>query len=217
MLRSVLLRRGSCTMHKDTLLPLKRLEAAQKARKVALLETMIRDFATFAVDLAQQIAPEEERTRIRDPRHVAYSTFATAAAARRRNLLASTADLTTKLNAAQHELQQAIDGTPRSRIGTETYACNSPSPGARGTRRRSLAFLAIPKRTHVCLRIPQRDGVASVGIVLISREPLVLQSLDVASQGDGLLVRRLEGIPLAGRDPAPNDAHIHVVLLCAVP
>ena len=95
-------------MHKDTLLPLKRLEAAQKARKVAMLKTMIRDFETFAIDLAQQIATEEERTRIRDPRHVAYSTFATAAAARRRNLLASTADLTAKLDAAQHELQRAM-------------------------------------------------------------------------------------------------------------
>ena len=94
-------------MHKDTLLPLKRLEAAQKARKVALLKTIIRDFETFAVDLAQQIATEEGRTRIRDPRHVAYSTFATAAAARLRNLLASTADLRTKLDAAQHELEQA--------------------------------------------------------------------------------------------------------------
>jgi flagellar protein FliJ len=94
-------------MHKDTLLPLKRLEAAQKARKVALLETMVRDFENFVVDLAQQIATEEERTRIRDQRHVAYSTFATAAAARRRNLLASTADLRAKLDAAQHELQQA--------------------------------------------------------------------------------------------------------------
>jgi len=29
-----------------------------------LLETMIRDFETFAVDLAQQIATEEEGTRI---------------------------------------------------------------------------------------------------------------------------------------------------------
>jgi hypothetical protein len=94
-------------MHKSTLLPLTRLEAAQKARKVTLLETMIRDFETFAVDLAQQIATEEERTRIRDQRHVAYSTFATAAAARRRNLLASTANLRAKLDAAQHELQQA--------------------------------------------------------------------------------------------------------------
>jgi flagellar protein FliJ len=95
-------------MHKDTLLPLKRREAAEKTRKVALLRTMIADFETFAVDLAQQIATEEERTRIRDPRHVAYSTFATAAAARRRNLLASTAGLRAKLDAAQHELHQAM-------------------------------------------------------------------------------------------------------------
>lgn len=90
----------------NTLLRLKRFEATERARKVALLETTILEFENVAVDLAQQIAAEEERTRIRDTRHVAYSTFATAAAARRSNLLASAADLGSKLDAAKRELDE---------------------------------------------------------------------------------------------------------------
>ena len=86
-------------MSEPALLRLKRFEMAQKAQRVSLLETMVRDFENLALDLAQQIADEEERTRIRDPRHVAYSTFATAAALRRNNLLVSMADLRSKLGA----------------------------------------------------------------------------------------------------------------------
>ena len=57
------------------------------------METMIRDFEHMAVDLARQIAAEEERTGIKDLAHFAYSTFAKAAALRRGNLLTSVADL----------------------------------------------------------------------------------------------------------------------------
>ena len=80
-------------MHERTMvLRLKRFETSQKALKVAVLEKMIFDFDNTAADLVQQIAAEESRTRIKDTRHVAYSTFAAAAAVRRRNLLIS-ADL----------------------------------------------------------------------------------------------------------------------------
>jgi flagellar FliJ protein len=91
-------------MREGTSLRLKRFEATEKARKVTLLETMISDLSALAVDLAQQIAAEEKRTRISDPRHVAYSTFATAAALRRRTLLTSVEALKPKLDAAKREL-----------------------------------------------------------------------------------------------------------------
>src|SRR5205823_14930452 len=91
---SVLRRLGSVPMHERTMvLRLKRFETSQKALKVAVLEKMIFDFDNTAADLVQQIAAEESRTRIKDTRHVAYSTFAAAAAVRRRNLLISAADL----------------------------------------------------------------------------------------------------------------------------
>ena len=91
------------------LLRRKRFEMTEKARKAALLETMISDFQRITADLAQQIAAEEERTKIRDTGHFAYSTFAKAAALRRSNLLSSVADLKTKLDAAKRELDEATE------------------------------------------------------------------------------------------------------------
>jgi flagellar FliJ protein len=91
----------------NRLVRLKRFEVAERARRVTLLETMIRDFGGMALDLAHQIAVEEERTRIKDTAHVAYSTFAAAAAVRRRNLLISVADLTSQLELARRELNRA--------------------------------------------------------------------------------------------------------------
>ena len=93
---------------RDTALRLKRFEAAEKARKVASMETMILDFEHMAADLARQIAAEEERTGIKDPAHFAYSTFAKAAALRRTNLLTSVADLRVKLDAARREHEEVV-------------------------------------------------------------------------------------------------------------
>lgn len=88
---------------RDSALKAKRFEAAEKARKVASLESMIRDFEMMALDLSRQIAAEEERTGARDPAHFAYSTFAKAAAQRRGNLLTSVADLKVKLDIARRD------------------------------------------------------------------------------------------------------------------
>ena len=93
---------------RDTALRLKRFEAAEKARKVASIETMVLDLEQVAADLARQIAAEEERTGIKDPAHFAYSTFAKAAAQRRANLLTSVADLRAKLDHARRDHEEAV-------------------------------------------------------------------------------------------------------------
>lgn len=80
-----------------------RFEAREKARKVADLEAMIREFETMAEDLDRQIVTEEERTGVRDAKHFAYSTFAKAARQRRDNLQLSVDDLKAKLAAAVEE------------------------------------------------------------------------------------------------------------------
>ena len=95
-------------MAKEALLRQKRFEVAERARKVALLEATITSFERMVANLADEIAAEEERTRIKDPNHVAYSTLAKATALRRRNLLVSTADLKSRLDAARHELDDAL-------------------------------------------------------------------------------------------------------------
>jgi hypothetical protein len=63
--------------------------ASEKERRIALLDKMIRDFDNMIVSLDKQIATEEDRTRVKDPGHPAYSTLAVAAAKRRQNLLSS--------------------------------------------------------------------------------------------------------------------------------
>jgi flagellar protein FliJ len=77
------------------------------ARKAELLETMIREFTHTATNLAREIAIEEERTRIKDPAHVAYSTLAKALAVRPGNLLMSAADAETRLLEARREVDEA--------------------------------------------------------------------------------------------------------------
>ena len=111
-------------MREDRMLRSKRFEVTEKAQKVALLETMISDFQRKAADLAQQIAAEEERTKIKDAGHFAYSTFAKAASLRRSNLLASVADLKTKLDVAKRELNEITEQLH----DLELAHCSTPSP-----------------------------------------------------------------------------------------
>ena len=88
------------------LLRRKQFEASEKETKVALLGTMIRDFDTTIADLEGQIAAEENRTRIKDTGHPAYSMFAKAAAKRRQNLLVSVAHTRSMLDVAKRELHE---------------------------------------------------------------------------------------------------------------
>lgn len=85
---------------RDSLLRLKRFDLAEKSRKVADLEHMIREFEDMVRDLDRQVAAEEDRTGIRDRTHFAYSTFAKSALQRRENLSTSIADLRAKLDNA---------------------------------------------------------------------------------------------------------------------
>ena len=92
---------------RDSALRAKRFEASEKARKVASLETMIREFEMMVSDLGRQIAAEEERTGVRDPSHFNYSTFAKSAAQRRSNLVTSMTDLKAKLDTARRDHEDA--------------------------------------------------------------------------------------------------------------
>lgn len=94
---------------RESALRLMRFEAREKARKVADLEAMIREFETMADDLDRQISNEEERTGVRDAKHFAYSTFAKAARQRRDNLQLSVDGLRAKLEVAQAERDLAAE------------------------------------------------------------------------------------------------------------
>jgi flagellar FliJ protein len=99
---------------RESALRLKRFAADEKARKVADLEHMIREFDGMANDLDRQIKAEEERTGVRDPAHFAYSTFAKSASQRRDNLRASADGLRVKLEAAQRERDEALEQVARA-------------------------------------------------------------------------------------------------------
>lgn len=92
---------------RDAAMRSKRFEAGEKARKVADLEHMIREFEQMAIDLDRQISAEEDRTGVRDASHFNYSTFAKAASQRRSNLRASIEGLVAKLEAAVRERDAA--------------------------------------------------------------------------------------------------------------
>jgi len=99
---------------RESALRLKRFEADEKARKVADLEHMIREFENMAADLDRQIRAEEDRTGIKDPAHFAYSTFAKSASLRRDNLRTSADGLKAKLEAAQRERDEALEQVARA-------------------------------------------------------------------------------------------------------
>ena len=99
---------------RESALRLKRFEADEKARKVADLEHMIREFENMAADLDRQIRAEEDRTGIKDPAHFAYSTFAKSASLRRDNLRTSADGLKAKLEIAQRERDEALEQVSRA-------------------------------------------------------------------------------------------------------
>jgi len=90
---------------KSTLLRLRRFKTIQND-KVELLERMMTEFKKMAADLAAEVAAEEDRTRNKDIGHFAYSTFAKAAALRRRNLMISVTDIQSRLDVAKRELDE---------------------------------------------------------------------------------------------------------------
>jgi flagellar protein FliJ len=95
-------------MARENALRRQQRHAAEHTRKVASIEAMMVDFERMAASLASDVAAEEERTRIKDPTHVAYSLLAKAVALRRSNLLVSTADLKLRLEAARRESNDAV-------------------------------------------------------------------------------------------------------------
>ena len=93
---------------RDTLIRLKRFQVEEKRRRVRQIELMVAEFARISGELEREIANEEKRAGISDPRHFAYPTYARAAASRRDNLKSSIGELTAQLEeakAAQDEAQ----------------------------------------------------------------------------------------------------------------
>jgi flagellar export protein FliJ len=96
---------------RDTSIRLKRFQLEEKRRRVRQIELMVAEFGRMSGELDREIANEEKRAGISDPRHFAYPTYARAASARRDNLKSSIAELTAQLEeakAAQDEAQAEL-------------------------------------------------------------------------------------------------------------
>jgi flagellar FliJ protein len=93
----------------ELLIQSKKSQVDQRAPAVKQIETMIVDFERLAANLELEIRSEEDRTKIHDPSHFAYSTLAKANIQRRDNLKQSIAKLGVQLSVAQEALRKSSD------------------------------------------------------------------------------------------------------------
>jgi flagellar FliJ protein len=93
---------------RGSLIRLKRFAAEEKCRNLTRIEMMIREFSKDSAELDREIAAEEARAGITDPKHFAYPTYAKAAAQRRDNLRCSVEDLKLQLDDARAEYEDAL-------------------------------------------------------------------------------------------------------------
>ena len=96
---------------RDTVVRLKRFQLEEKRRRLKQIETMLAELNRMCGELDREIANEEKRAGITDPRHFAYPTYARAAASRRDNLKRSIVELTSQIEdarAAQDEAQAEL-------------------------------------------------------------------------------------------------------------
>jgi flagellar FliJ protein len=81
-------------------------EEFQRDQNLRIATQLQQDFERLAADLESEVRAEEERTRVSDPTHVAYSMFAKAVRARRENLLRSRDELLLYLNAVHAPMEE---------------------------------------------------------------------------------------------------------------
>ena len=86
-------------------------QVADLKRRIPILKRLIADCDRLAADLDQEVRNEEDRVKIHDPAHSAYSTYARATTLRRDNLRRSAGELRTHLAKAQKALIELGDAT----------------------------------------------------------------------------------------------------------
>lgn len=117
---------------RDPLIRAKRFQIDDARRRLAQIDTMIAEFERMAGELDRDIATEEERTGLTDPRHFAYSPLALAARTRRDNLHRSADDLKSQQDAARAALAEAeADLALVEAAGEMDRTARAESPGRR--------------------------------------------------------------------------------------
>jgi hypothetical protein len=86
-------------------------QAADLKKRIPILKCLIADCDRMAAALDQEVRNEEDRVKIHDPAHSAYSTYATATASRRDNLRRSADELRAHLAKAEEALRELGEST----------------------------------------------------------------------------------------------------------
>jgi hypothetical protein len=142
-------------------LRLKRFEAKVKAERVASLETMVQDVAAMADALSEQIAAEEQRTKVVDAKRPDYSMLALNASARRAKLMASLVELRASLDAAKREQVTAEAEVKDLEFALETSAVSQRGTGATQIDARSGQSRPTPPSSP-------RERLAADGVVALN-------------------------------------------------
>ncbi|MGE4373212.1 MAG: flagellar export protein FliJ [Xanthobacter sp.] len=91
---------------REPLIRAKKFQMDDVRRRIAQIEGMIADFSRMVSDLDRDIAAEETRSGVSDPRHFAYPPLAQAARGRRDNLQHSIEELTSQCDGARATLTE---------------------------------------------------------------------------------------------------------------
>jgi hypothetical protein len=86
-------------------------QRADLRRRIPTLQRLIVDCDRMTADLDQEVRSEEDRVKMHDPAHIAYSTYAKATASRRDNLRRSADELRIHLAKAKQALLELGVGT----------------------------------------------------------------------------------------------------------
>ncbi len=117
---------------REPLIRAKRFKIDDARRRLAQIDTMIGEFDRMASEMERDIAAEEQRSGISDPRHFAYPPLAASARQRRENLVRSADDLRVQ----RAEAQAVYDEAQAELVLAE----------AAGERERALEGEAIERR-----------------------------------------------------------------------
>jgi hypothetical protein len=86
-------------------------QIADLKKRIPILQRLIAECDRLAGDLEQEVRNEEDRVKIYDPAHSAYSTYAKATSSRRDNLRRSADELTANLAKAEEALRELGEST----------------------------------------------------------------------------------------------------------
>ncbi len=142
---------------REALIRLKRFQVDDKRLRVMQIKATIAEFDNMAAALDHEIEVEQKRTGVNDPTHVAYSTYAKAALARRDNLKRSAEELKAQLDGAQEALVEAFEDQKKVELRAErnqtckrSHESGVPGEGSKPTAalfrsdRRPVAHLELP-------------------------------------------------------------------------